>query len=1185
MAEGDVEVGATLEVEEEGEKVSLRLNMEGAEETAEETASPLEKLVSEKVSLQVENDFLVSSLAEAKLELAELRTKSDERERERRRSKGVAAANANGGENSLEGVSAADRGEGIASSSGGSRLAGCVVISGASSGVGKTTVASCVSLAIARAGILVQPFKVGPDFLDGKHLEKFAAINSTNASGRASPKRPCVNLDGWLLGGRDQCIDAFHCAIRTKYEGETGEEPIIAVIEGCMGLYDGRDGRTEVGSTAEIAKWLGAPVVLVLDCSAMARSAAAQLRGFQVFDENLRVPATVLNKVFMSGMDAVDEKDPPSKEDLDQLYKSSPHVQWLQEAVGASASILGAIPIWKPMEFPERHLGLKYPSECNNEKPLEVVSEYFLDSEEVLKVARSARVPADDESKRSERVFPEPIGRIAVALDEVFCFYYHDNLLLLQENGAELVYFSPLNDSELPRDVQALYIGGGYPENFAARLEGNQAMREEILAFARCGGIIYAECGGLMYLSKSLEVGEGAGEGAAQQYSMVGVFPFRTRMTKKCHLGYVTVKISRKNGVFPSDAVIRGQFFHFGEVVEERVIGGLHSRTFSREESSDETGFSLAMHNNGGSLPSSYTEMYEVSLEGVTGDLQKPAKEGYSWKNVLASFVHLHFRSNPVLASHFVGVCSLVDVDELSENFLKKLNQIQSSTANEICSTLNPIYNNLKSNSSVGSKNSSLDGTQSLETPNGGSPYHHQRGASWSNMGMGPSPDAAGNGGVLGSVRKGLSFNDMLASDLPSSKSLSQPGSGGLYKGVRPSYSTADLEKFGRKNRTSPESVTGFENVSFITIPGELAICSLSPQATEMVCALGLEERLVAVTDLCDYPISIHQGRHIVSQTKLALRGGHSYHSGNHGHNGHFGDGEPSSFGHPPNAKQIDSKLSEMRGRKESPFRLDVTWLSITRPGTVITQDTCSSCSPDNAGVVTEALAQAGLLDKSTKQPIGCSVLNLKAYILSDVFQHLIEIGSTCGVYENAVQLVTNLRHRLRSVASLVSRAEYQPRVISFEGISPLVLGGHWLPEMKTLAGGSDPLQEPGSPAQRVNWQKVRACAPQVLILTPCSSSPLQTLSEVNILASMPGWWSIPAVHRGEVYIIDHAYFSRPGPRLVDGVELLAHIFHPDLVKLSPRQEASRNILKFTLRNGQRCNPKQLANHFKPMTQ
>jgi len=1123
--------------------------LEGQPTEAAPGTSSLSRLVAEKVSLQEENDYLASELAEAKLEIAQLKSSPDKEKMREQLSMPSMRTIVTGDDGPGEGSAS------VASSSseGTSRLVGCLVVSGASSGVGKTLVASCVSLALQRAGVVVQPFKVGPDFLDGKHLEKFS-------SGGGATRRPCVNLDGWLLGGRDQCVEAFQCAARARYEGETGEEPIVALVEGCMGLYDGKDGCTEAGSTAEIAKWLGAPVILVLDCSAMARSAAAQLRGFQLFDEGIRVPATILNKVFVSGMDSVDADHPPGAERFAELQRGSPHAQWLREAIGSSAAVLGAIPIWKSMDFPERHLGLKYPSECDNYKSLDLVSRHFLDSSELLMLARSSRLPRTQDSLWKESVFPEPIARIAVAKDEAFCFYYHDNLLLLQESGAELVFFSPLRDSEVPRDVQALYIGGGYPENFAAALEGNWRMREEILAFVDCGGIVYAECGGLMYLSRSLEV---TGEEGSRTHDMVGIFPFRTRMTSNAKLGYVSVKMCQRNGVFPTDAIIRGQFFHFGEVVEERVIGGLHSKSFSNG-GMDQT-FSLVMQHLNTDLPPTYEEVYDVKLEGLSGDLEKVAKEGYSTKSVLASFVHLHFRSNPVLASHFVGVCSLVDADELSEAFLKKLGERQSSADNEIF--LNPIYNNIKSASSGGSS----DGAQSLKSAESsvhktnGRPSH-ERCASCSHL---PHYD----GGNTGSVRKGLSFNDSIPRKLKSSSSEERKRTG-LQRGDRGSFSYTDIERFGLRN-PSPASASGFDNVSFITIPSELAICSLSPQATEMVCALGLEERLVAVTDLCDFPIGIHQGRHVVSHSRLKTLNGNTL-FGDHSH------GHGRSVATSPGAKQIDSKLSEIRNKKESLFHLDVTWLSITRPGTIITQDTCKSCSPDHTTVVQEALTQAGLVDKSTKQPLGCSVLDLKAYILSDVFQHLMEIGSTCGAYESALQLVTNLRHRLRNVAKLVSMAEHKPRVISFEGISPLVLGGHWLPEMKALAGGIDPLQEPGALAQRVNWQKVRACAPEILILTPCSSSPLQTLSEVNILASMPGWWSIPAVREGQVFVIDHAFFSRPGPRVVDGIELLAHIFHPDLIKLPRKLEASRDILKFTLRNGQRCNPKQLANHFKP---
>jgi cobyrinic acid a,c-diamide synthase len=1166
----------------------------------------VEKLIDQKLSLQQENDFLLAELTQAKVELAELKMDQMSSGETTRAALDTSASTNSLGGNESQPPQDKKRQSGFISSSSStsgreegrcrSRLAGCLVVSGVSSGVGKTTVASCLSLSLLGAGVVVQPFKVGPDFLDGKHLEKHsnpdshaakASTSSPSSLGLNSKSfRPCVNLDGWLLGGKAQCIEAFHCALAKKYENEKGDEPIVALIEGCMGLYDGKDGNSEAGSTAEIAKWLHAPVILVLDCSAMARSAAALLRGFQVFDSKVQLVGTVLNKVYMGGLvDSLgDMSVKASREEVDALQRESPHVQWLEEAIGSSAVILGAIPTWKEMKFPERHLGLKYPHECNNARSLKLVSEMFLDSDQILKIAGRAKVPGYDKNSREalgESVFPKPISRIGVAFDEAFCFYYHDNLLLLQDSGAELVYFSPLHDSELPRGIQALYLGGGHPENFASRLEENHSMREEIRAFAKCGGIVYAECGGLMYLSKSLEVttqeerDQGGGLAQHQQHDMVGVFPFRTRMTGKANLGYVSVKIAKKNGIFPNDVDVRGQFFHFSQVIEERVIGGLHSRNFSNGSVDLNKSFSLDNDS-----PDLYSEIYEVRLEGISNDERKIAQEGYNTKNVLASFLHLHFRSNPLLASHFVGACSLVDADELRDKMVKMLYQIQASATNEMA--MNPLYHNLKSMSAESKTHSSSDGAPgsldySMDRSNGHTGQHN-RCASCSYLST--ADYSSSRSTPSRSAKKGASYNDILSN-------LNGGGDspGKFYKGSLGSQSYGDIEALRRMN-ISPKSASGPDHVSYITIPSELAICTLSPQATEMVCALGLEERLVAITDLCDYPPNIHQGRHLLSKSKLKCQY-NSYH--------HFGEGDSHGAAHvthrggikpkhskQQSAKQIDSKLSEIRNKKESLFAIDVSWLKITRPGTIITQDTCKSCSPDNTGVVTDALVQSGMVDKSTKQPIGCSVLNLKAYIFSDIFQHLIEIGSMCGAYKNAVQLVGSLRRRLRDVAQLVSKAEYRPRVISFEGISPLVIGGHWLPEMKLLAGGSDPLQEPGCMAQRVNWQKVKACAPEILILTPCSSSPLQTLSEVNILASMPGWWTIPAVYRGEVYIVDHAYFSRPGPRLVDGVELLAHIINPSLVKLAPKLKESRDILKFTLKHGQRCNPKQLASHFKP---
>ena len=177
--------------------------------------------------------------------------------------------------------------------------------------------------------------------------------------------------------------------------------------------------------------------------------------------------------------------------------------------------------------------------------------------------------------------------------------------------------------------------------------------------------------------------------------------------------------------------------------------------------------------------------------------------------------------------------------------------------------------------------------------------------------------------------------------------------------------------------------------------------------------------------------------------------------------------------------------------------------------------------------------------------------------------------------------LVEELRARLRQVARAVAGALRRPRVLTLSGLAPLVVGGHWLPELTAMAGGQDAVQEPGDPVERITWDQVRACEPEVLVLIPGSISSEQTLHEIGSLATLPGWWSLPAVQTGDVFLCDHVYYTRPGPRVVQGVEVLAGLLHPDLFPFSPPYNSVR---KLTLRNGQRCRPRQLATYFEPCT-
>ncbi len=471
-----------------------------------------------------------------------------------------------------------------------------LVVAGTSSNVGKTTVTCSLMAAFTSLGFTVQPFKVGPDFLDGKHHE--AACNIT----KSKERRFSINLDGWMMGGKQQVLESFH-------RHAAGAD--IAIVEGVMGLFDGKDGVSEEGSTAQVAKWLGAPVVLVVDASCMARSTAAMVLGYKEFDPALRFGGLVVNKV-----------------------NGSKHKEWIQEAltshsdrlrdVGTDKPILfvGAMPQDKSIAIPERHLGLELPQEHDKEcfVKLAAMAKANLDINGLMELACTATtpLPIHHVSKKSPSR-SKTCCRIGVARDEAFHFYYHDNLKVLKEQGAELVYFSPIHDEHLPKDVDALYIGGGYPELFAKQLEENASMRLDIKSFALAGGVIYAECGGLMYLANGLWTMDPSNRENRERFEMCNVLPeIVVTMTPHMKMYYAEI-LMKENPVFSQGSTCRGQKFHFSEVVEEP---SLQSRPFS------------------------VTPQHP-------GAIVEPG--GYSVNNVLASYFHLHWASSPSLASDFVA--------------------------------------------------------------------------------------------------------------------------------------------------------------------------------------------------------------------------------------------------------------------------------------------------------------------------------------------------------------------------------------------------------------------------------------------------------------------------------------------------------------------------------------------------
>jgi cobyrinic acid a,c-diamide synthase len=447
------------------------------------------------------------------------------------------------------------------------------LVAGTASGVGKTTVTLAIIAAMRRRGRIVQPFKGGPDFLDTGH--------HTRISGRAAR-----NLDTWMLPA-----EANRSILQQACHGSD-----VLIVEGMMGLFDGKDGSTETGSSAEIAKLLQLPVVLVLDAAKSARSIAAVVLGFEVFDSGLPLAGVILNRV-----------------------ASERHYRTLEAAVASCCKtpILGWLPREPAFAIPERHLGLQTSEEAPTGDGLKkLVDALATFAEKHLDISRLLSLECGLELDREAFPVPSQTGtqvRIGVARDQAFSFYYEDNLDLLQQHGAAIVPFSPMHDAGLPSDLDALYLGGGYPELYAAQISANSAMLSSIRSFVASGRPVYAECGGMIFLSRRLTTFDGAA------YPMAGVLPFDMEMTGKLvGFGYVTVELTSNCLLGKAGTIIRGHSFHYSRIANEPKA--------------------------------STSYRVQFSLSG------REENEGYRLGNVLASYIHLHFRTDHNIARSFVGV-------------------------------------------------------------------------------------------------------------------------------------------------------------------------------------------------------------------------------------------------------------------------------------------------------------------------------------------------------------------------------------------------------------------------------------------------------------------------------------------------------------------------------------------------
>lgn len=438
-----------------------------------------------------------------------------------------------------------------------------LVIAGLKGGSGKTTLSLGLIGALREKGMRVAPFKKGPDYIDAGWLASAAGC-------------PCYNLDPFLISS-ERLLFSFL---------SHSEDSDISVIEGNRGLYDGMDEKG-LYSTAEVAKILKSPVVLIVDCTKVTRTIAALILGSQRFDPEVDIKGVVLNRV-----------------------AGSRHETVIRQSVERYCDIpvLGAIPKLAPGAFPERHMGLtphqEHPDTGQAVSFACDVARKYLDIEKIISIAQDGPLAAVTGSKFIPKKSGQSLKgkvRIGVIRDSAFQFYYPENLEELERGGADLMEFSAISES-MPDDIDALYIGGGFPETHAIALAGNVRFRDALRNAVNSGLPVYAECGGLMYLGEGLLLN-------GKTYPMTGIFPLVFSLEKKPQAhGYSTADVINHNPFFPKGTILRGHEFHY-------------SKPLHAGETIKEFSFAFRMERGEG--------LYEKM-------------DGICFRNVLATYTHLH---------------------------------------------------------------------------------------------------------------------------------------------------------------------------------------------------------------------------------------------------------------------------------------------------------------------------------------------------------------------------------------------------------------------------------------------------------------------------------------------------------------------------------------------------------------
>lgn len=557
---------------------------------------------------------------------------------------------------------------------------------------------------------------------------------------------------------------------------------------------------------------------------------------------------------------------------------------------------------------------------------------------------------------------------------------------------------------------------------------------------------------------------------------------------------YIEVEMLPNCSLFPAGHRVHGHVCHPSQVVEE-IVRSLWSGEESAEVGSNYE-FAYNLHPRGGG--------------------ETPTTEGYSWKNVLASYVHLQFASNPDIVQSLITRCQDVDIASVAV-------LVEKAAASPI------------------------------------------RGySSFSSLGVSPgrpvSVDVSFRKGSL--LRAGSTdhFPSMLnkrngsAEIWSSASSFTSDASVKLKEGKEgiehdfscdpAKRSDSDLAS-NADHRMDLRRSMSFDDITIPAKKGNNKIVALSPTSTEILVALGLQDRIIALSNLCQYPEYIKDGKTLVAKTKF--------------------DATNLDTG------RLEMKLKEYWCKGETAFELDKDYLRQEQPGLVLL-DQYGDPNQKSLDQIfsTKQVSFGGLMPI---QPT--MILSHNIHRLSEIFDYMLKVAHAADTGPESEVTIDKLRSRIAAIGSIISKAPSRERVVVLTGLNPLIVGGFWIPDMVAMAGGEPCGSEAGKRHQRITWEQLQELAPDVLILA--ASTWEETKQELPQLASLPGWWSLPAMKSGQLYACEQVLFTIPGPRSVDGTELLARILHPNLAGNYGKKNMAWSCI---LRNGRRCRPSSLSRHF-----